>query len=103
LIATIQSWMYWVDPFHYFLEGVVTDVLFSQPVVCDAKDYIPILLDPSHGTCGAYLKPYLTGNSLQPGTGYVANPDATSGYCNYCVYKVGDEFFNSLGWSASDR
>jgi len=95
--------MYWVDPFHYFLEGVVTDVLYQQPVVCKADDLIPIKLDPSAGTCGAYLAPYLTGSPLQPGTGYVANPTATSGYCEYCVYTVGDQFFGSLGWSAGDR
>ena len=93
--------MYWVDPYHYFLEGVVTDVLHGQVVQCTEQDYIKILPPPSF-TCSAYLGAYITGSPEIPGQGYLG-PDTDNGYCRYCVYKSGDEFFAQSNWSADDR
>lgn len=40
--------MYPLDPYHYFLEGVVTDVLYEVPVTCNAKELISVTLNPKY-------------------------------------------------------
>ncbi len=43
-----RAWLYKIDPYHYFLEGVVTDVLQQVKVVCRPQELIPFRLNPTY-------------------------------------------------------
>eukprot|EP01117_Protostelium_nocturnum_P006317 TRINITY_DN227_c0_g2_i2.p1 TRINITY_DN227_c0_g2~~TRINITY_DN227_c0_g2_i2.p1 ORF type:complete len:1432 (-),score=505.14 TRINITY_DN227_c0_g2_i2:66-4361(-) len=91
-----RSWMYPLDPFHYFLEGMVVDILQETRVSCNPTDFL-IVQPPPGSTCASYLASYL---SAAPG--YVGNPDATAD-CQYCQFSTGSDFFETIPWSYSHR
>ena len=82
-----QSWMYWLTPFHYLLEGFVGVVTHNVPVHCVGREeshFTP----PSGMTCQEYAGPY-----AQKAGGYVL--DAGNGLCSFCQYSTGDQFVSS--------
>jgi len=91
-----RSWMYPLDPFRYFLEGLVTDVLVETKVHCTAED-LYVYQPPSGMTCGEY-----SANFLSYATGYIDNPNATSD-CGYCPYSTGADFYNTIPWTEDHR
>ncbi|OBZ81003.1 ABC transporter G family member 14, partial [Choanephora cucurbitarum] len=93
-----SAWMYWVDPYHYLIEGLVVNVMDGVKVVCGENDYIPINVPPGQ-TCGQYMSDYFASG----GIGYLGNPDATD-VCHYCQYTTGSDFYERrIGWSFSNR
>ncbi|KAI8072245.1 ABC-2 type transporter-domain-containing protein [Gilbertella persicaria] len=95
-----SSWMYWLDPFHYYIEGLSVNELSNIKVTCTEGDFIKFT-PPEGQTCGQY-----TANFFSYGaTGYIGNPDATyPDYCNYCTYSSGAEFYTTrFGWDASHK
>ncbi|KAI8367388.1 ABC-2 type transporter-domain-containing protein [Choanephora cucurbitarum] len=93
-----SAWMYWVDPYHYLIEGLVVNVMDGVKVVCGENDYIPINVPPGQ-TCGQYMSDYFATG----GVGYIGNPDATD-VCHYCQYTTGSDFYEQrIGWSFSNR
>eukprot|EP00026_Physarum_polycephalum_P000540 Phypoly_transcript_00541.p1 GENE.Phypoly_transcript_00541~~Phypoly_transcript_00541.p1 ORF type:complete len:1444 (+),score=259.70 Phypoly_transcript_00541:181-4512(+) len=92
-----KAWMYPLDPYHYFLEGVVTTVLTPVNVVCKPKELIRFNVGAGFTTCGEYTKEFL---SYAPG--YIANPNATSD-CGYCPFSNGAEFYAQFEWSNHHR
>ncbi|KAI9261221.1 ABC-2 type transporter-domain-containing protein [Helicostylum pulchrum] len=93
-----NSWMYWLDPYHYLIEGLVVNVMDGIQVVCGPQDYIRINVPPGQ-TCGSYMESYFqTG-----GVGYIGNPDNTD-YCDYCQYQTGADFYEKrIGWQFQNR
>ncbi|KAJ2776197.1 ATP-binding cassette transporter snq2 [Coemansia javaensis] len=91
-----RHWMYWLSPYHYYVEGVITNDLHGSPVRCHARE-LYTFEPPANATCTSYA-----GDWVKAATGYLANPDATAA-CQYCPYSVGDEYFASLGWSFNHR
>ncbi|KAI9487865.1 MAG: ABC-2 type transporter-domain-containing protein [Benjaminiella poitrasii] len=95
-----SSWMYWLDPFHYYIEGLTVNELQNMKVVCKENDLIRFSPPPGQ-TCGEY-----TANFFAQGAfGYIANPDAVQPeQCGYCTYKSGAEFYEgNMGWSAANK
>jgi len=92
-----KSWMYPLDPYHYFLEGVVTTVLNNVPVVCKSKELLRFDIPANFATCGDYMKDFL---SVAPG--YIEDPNATSN-CGYCPYSTGSDFYETFQWSNHHR
>ncbi|KAF7723960.1 hypothetical protein EC973_001476 [Apophysomyces ossiformis] len=93
-----RSWMYWLDPYHYLIEGLVVNVLDNVKVVCSEGDFIKVNAPPGQ-TCGDYMADYFASGGL----GYLGNPNAT-GTCDYCQYKMGNDFYETtIGWSFSNR
>ncbi|KAI8917027.1 ABC-2 type transporter-domain-containing protein [Powellomyces hirtus] len=92
-----SSWLYHIDPMHYFVEGVIGNELGGQLITCDEDDSTSII-PPSGQTCGAYFAPFFA----QGGPGQLAS-SAASDVCHYCIYKVGDDFTQNLGWSFDHR
>ncbi|KAI9502704.1 ABC-2 type transporter-domain-containing protein [Coemansia spiralis] len=91
-----RSWMYWLSPYHYYVEGVITNDLHGSKVVCRSSEFFTF--EPPNGqTCNDYA-----GKWVESAIGYINNPDDTS-RCQYCSYKVGDEFYKSLNWSFAHR
>ncbi|KAI9499314.1 ABC-2 type transporter-domain-containing protein [Zychaea mexicana] len=94
-----SSWMYPLDPFHYYVEGLTVNEMKDLPIQCNSRDFLT--LDPPPGqTCGSYMQQYL---SSPTSTGYLDNPDATA-QCRYCSYSSGKEYYTSMfQWSEQHR
>ncbi|KAG2177326.1 hypothetical protein INT43_007983 [Umbelopsis isabellina] len=91
-----SSWVYWLDPFHYYIEGLTVNELDGFQVHCSESD-LYLFNPPAGQTCGQYTQQFLTN-----APGYIDNPNDTSN-CGYCPYKEGNDYFNTLGWSASNK
>jgi ABC-type multidrug transport system permease subunit len=93
-----SAWMYWLDPFHYYIEGLAVNELSNLPVECKGDDFIKLYSPPGQ-TCGEYMANYFNNG----GPGYLENPNATD-ECNYCNYKSGKEYYTlSFGWDAANK
>lgn len=82
-----QSWMYWLTPFHYLLEGFLSVATHRQPVRCleiEEANFSP----PPGSTCQQYAGAY-----AQKAGGYTR--DAGNGLCAYCQYSSGDRFVST--------
>ncbi|KAJ2000482.1 ATP-binding cassette transporter snq2, partial [Coemansia thaxteri] len=91
-----RSWMYWLSPYMYYIEGVVTNDLHGSQVRCRPSEFYTFE-PPANQTCSAYASSWA---SRAPG--YINNPDATAA-CDYCSFKVGDEFYGALSWNFTHR
>nr|POF17883.1 brefeldin a resistance protein [Quercus suber] len=83
-----RSWMYWLSPFKYLLEGMLGLVTHGVYVRCDDSELAQFPAPPGQ-TCDSYVGPYVA----QAG-GYVTTLD--SGLCGFCQYANGDEFARSF-------
>ncbi|KAI8876069.1 hypothetical protein K501DRAFT_201265, partial [Backusella circina FSU 941] len=93
-----SSWMYWLDPYHYLIEGLVVNVMEGIEVVCQQGDYIIVNAPPGQ-TCGEYFNAFFN----MGGAGYLGNPNATD-TCDYCQFTTGSDFYEQrIGWSYSNR
>ncbi|CAO3700912.1 unnamed protein product [Rhizopus stolonifer] len=93
-----SAWIYWLDPYHYMIEGLVVTALNAVPVVCDSSDFIQIPA-PDGITCGEYMADFFNSG----GNGYIEN-NSTTGMCNYCKFQYGNEYYESrIGWSFENR
>ncbi|KAI9007454.1 ABC-2 type transporter-domain-containing protein [Phycomyces nitens] len=92
-----RKWIYWVDPFHYYIEGLTVNELEFFKVTCDDDDLLKFSVPPGQ-TCGQYMGNFFSNG----GKGYIANPDAMAPeQCGYCTYNSGVEYYSSVyGWEA---
>jgi ABC-type multidrug transport system ATPase subunit/ABC-type multidrug transport system permease subunit len=93
-----KSWMYPLDPYHYFLEGVVTTVLSPVSVHCKQNELIQINLNPTFATCNDYMQDFFSFGA----PGYIDNPNATD-VCGYCPFSNGEQFYSQFDWSNGHR
>ncbi|KAJ5669606.1 CDR ABC transporter [Penicillium macrosclerotiorum] len=82
-----QSWMYWLTPFHYLLEGFLGVVTHKVPVRCVEREESHFSPPPGM-TCQEYA-----GSYVQQSGGYVR--DADNGLCAFCQYSTGDQFVST--------
>lgn len=83
-----RSWMYWLSPFHYLLEGMLALVTHGVPVQCEESELARFSAPPGQD-CQSYAGPYAD----QAG-GYVTTLDG--GLCGFCQYRDGDQFAASF-------
>ncbi|CEO60742.1 Putative ABC transporter [Penicillium brasilianum] len=83
-----QSWMYWLTPFHYLLEGLLGVVTHNVPVICVEREEA-FFSPPAGLTCQEYA-----GSYAQSSGGTIR--DAGNGLCAFCQYSTGDEFAASF-------
>ncbi|KAF8937718.1 ABC-2 type transporter-domain-containing protein [Dissophora ornata] len=91
-----SSWMYWLNPYHYVIEGLVTVQLHGVQVHCK-DDEFSVFNPPSGQTCGQY-----TTDFMKVAAGYINNPDDTSN-CQYCQYSYGQDFYAGLSMDFAHR
>lgn len=84
------KWYYNVSPLLYFGDGVTTNALQGLDLTCSGSEY-SVFEPPANTTCGNYARDFLA-----TATGFVMNPDASSG-CQYCRYKNGQSYV-SFSW-----
>ena len=91
-----RAWLYQLDPFTRLIGGMVVTELHGREVVCTAKE-LQHFTAPAGQTCGQYMSNFFE----RGGAGYIVN-NATSA-CEYCAYKVGDQFYTALELNFDNR
>ncbi|KAK4695338.1 ATP-binding cassette, subfamily G (WHITE), member 2, PDR, partial [Lecanoromycetidae sp. Uapishka_2] len=79
-----QSWMYYLTPFRYLLDGFLGAAVHGRPVVCSSTEFARFAPPPGQ-TCQSYTKSFIA-----MAGGYVQN--GSGGLCEFCQYATGDEF-----------
>ncbi|KAG8423997.1 ATP-binding cassette transporter snq2 [Metarhizium acridum] len=91
-----RAWLYQLDPFTRLISGMVTTALHGLRVVCTPSE-VNRFTAPSNMTCGEYMTPFFERGA----PGYLASNDTQN--CEYCAYKIGDEFYRRLNMSFDNR
>lgn len=91
-----RSWLYQLDPFTRLIGGMVTTALYELPVNCKPSEFNPFTA-PNNQTCGEYMQPFFDAG----GIGYIKD-NATSA-CEYCAYKIGNQYYEPLGFDFVNR
>ncbi|KAI0026135.1 ABC-2 type transporter [Xylariomycetidae sp. FL0641] len=92
-----RAWLYQLDPFTRLIGGTVTTALEGLPVICTQAELNAFTAPPGQ-TCGEYMKDFFA-NPVAPG--YITNDTATN--CEYCAYKIGNQFYEPFGFEYSNR
>ncbi|ORZ24007.1 ABC-2 type transporter-domain-containing protein [Absidia repens] len=97
-----SSWMYWVDPFHYYIEGLAVNEMENVQIKCTPSDLIKFTPPPGQ-TCGQYTQSFFNGSTSA--TGYIDNPNAMQpDQCGYCLYSTGEEYFETnYSWASANK
>lgn len=95
-----SSWMYYVDPFHYYIEGLTVNEMENIQIKCTPSDLVKFTPPPGQ-TCGQYTQAFFNGST----TGYIENPNAMQPeQCGYCLYSTGEQFFEtSYSWASANK
>ncbi|KIW29259.1 uncharacterized protein PV07_05084 [Cladophialophora immunda] len=91
-----RAWLYQLDPFTRLVSGMVTTELHGQAVVCKSSELNPFP-SPAGEDCGEYMRNFFE----RGGAGYIVNN--VSDVCQYCAYKIGDQFYEPLQLSFNHR
>ncbi|KAK4939048.1 ATP-binding cassette transporter snq2 [Elasticomyces elasticus] len=91
-----KAWLYQLDPFTRLVSGMVTTELHGLPVVCKTHE-LNSFPAPSGRDCGKYMADFFD----RGGAGYLVSN--VSDVCQYCAYKVGDQFYEPLLLSFDTR
>tara|TARA_R110002003_G_scaffold357_5_gene19117 strand:- start:4659 stop:8123 length:3465 start_codon:yes stop_codon:yes gene_type:complete len=88
LITFWRSWMYWLTPFKYLLEGFLALLVQGQEIRCDTSE-LAIFPPPPGQSCQQYA-----GQFARQSGGYVQ--DQPDGNCGFCQFATGDAFAASF-------
>ncbi|KAI1097337.1 ABC-2 type transporter-domain-containing protein [Jackrogersella minutella] len=91
-----RAWLYQLDPFTRLIGGTVTTALADLAVNCQPGE-LSAFTAPGNQTCGEYMEPFFAAN----GAGYIL--DNATQACEYCAYKVGNQFYEPLGFKFDNR
>ncbi|KAF4450095.1 hypothetical protein F53441_6739 [Fusarium austroafricanum] len=91
-----RAWLYQLDPFTRLISGMVTTALHGVDVVCKQNE-LNAFSAPPNSTCGEYMEPFFANG----GKGYLVNNNTQD--CEYCAYKIGDEFYSTFNLSFDHR
>ncbi|RGP60631.1 hypothetical protein FLONG3_10800 [Fusarium longipes] len=91
-----RAWMYQLTPFTRLIGGMVTTALHGVDVVCKQSE-LNAFSAPPNMTCGEYMEPFFE----RGGNGYLVSNSTQD--CEYCAYKVGDEFYSAFNLSFDNR
>ncbi|KAJ3076805.1 hypothetical protein HDU98_000105 [Podochytrium sp. JEL0797] len=91
-----SSWLYWINPYHYFIEGLIVNDLHNTPIHCDGNSFVPVNI-PTGETCGQYFTVY---SKFAPG---IVQDATAMGQCLWCPLQVGDTIFEKFSWSYENR
>ena len=83
-----RSWMYWLTPFNYLLEGMLALLTNGVPIRCDTNE-LAIFSPPPGQDCQSYA-----GDFAQQSGGYVQTQP--NGDCGFCQYSSGTQFAASF-------
>ena len=82
-----RSWMYWLTPFRYLMEALLSLVTHDVPLDCDLSEEA-LFNTPPGQTCQTYAGEYA--DSIDASVRTMSN-----GTCAFCPYEDGDAFVSS--------
>lgn len=84
----VLTWeqLYYLNPFTYFLGGMIVSMTAGVPVECSSRD-ISRFDPPTGQTCGQYA-----GQWASSARARVLNPDARNTTCEVCKWTSGDQY-----------
>ena len=90
-----SSWMFYLSPFTWFVEGMFGDAVKGKPVRCAPMEMNRIY-PPSGQSCDSYLGNFTSSlnQPAKPGTGYYET--APDGSCLYCTYREAEDYINNI-------
>ncbi|KAJ6007540.1 hypothetical protein N7540_011516 [Penicillium herquei] len=91
-----RSWLYQLDPFTRLISGMVVTELHGRDVQCTSSEYNSFT-SPSNQTCGEYMASFFESG----GNGYILNNSTQD--CQYCEYKIGDQFYDAYDMNFDNR
>lgn len=91
-----RVWLYELDPFTRLISGMVTTELHGREVVCNPEE-LNIFDAPDGMNCGEYMEPFFD----KLGPGYIV--DNFTKTCEYCAFKIGDEFYQTFEMDFNTR
>jgi len=91
-----RDWLYQLTPFTRVVSGLLVTELKGLQIRC-RDDEFAVFNPPSGQTCQDWA-----GSFVENFGGYLQNTNATSS-CQYCQYKVGDEYYSGLNMSFGNR
>ncbi|ORX96976.1 ABC-2 type transporter-domain-containing protein [Clohesyomyces aquaticus] len=91
-----RAWLYQLNPFTRLIGGMIVTELHDAPVKCTEIEYNTFSAPPGQD-CGTYMKDFFSSGA----PGYLANN--VTDMCQYCAYKVGDQFYEPLGYKFDNR
>lgn len=91
-----RVWLYELVPFTRLIGGMVTTELHDRVVECAPMEFNRFAA-PGGLSCGEYMADFFASG----GPGYLKNNITRA--CEYCAYKVGDEFYQPFGFSFDYR
>ncbi|THH33132.1 hypothetical protein EUX98_g1017 [Antrodiella citrinella] len=91
-----RSWLYQLDPYTRVLSAMLSTELHGLEITCKPDEFIPFH-PPSGQSCQQWA-----GEFVNNFGGYLNNVNATSD-CQYCQYRVGDQFFVPLNIEYDNR
>ncbi|KAK6340578.1 hypothetical protein TWF696_008905 [Orbilia brochopaga] len=96
LQAVFKHFLYYANPVAWAVRSAVGNVLHGLDIVCGTEELVTFN-PPSGQTCAQFAGDWLAGT-----TGYFVDGNATVD-CQYCTYKVGDEYLSNLNVKYSER
>ena len=91
-----RHFLHQLDPFTRLVGGMVVTALHDLPVTCQAGE-LNRFSAPDGLTCGEYMSSFFG----RGGAGYLVSNDTSA--CEYCAFKVGDEFYEPFGMRFENR
>ncbi len=91
-----RAWLFQLDPFTRLIGGMLVTELHDLPVKCTQREFNQFQA-PQGQDCGSYMSDFFKSGA----PGYLLN-NATD-MCEYCAYRVGDEFFKPFGYEFDYR
>jgi len=88
--------LYQISPYTRIVAGLTVTELHGLAIECRSDEFA-VFNPPPGQTCQQWAGPF-----VERFGGYLENLNATSS-CQYCQYKVGDEFYAALNMSFSHR
>jgi ABC-type multidrug transport system permease subunit len=91
-----RVWLYELNPFTRLIGGMVVTEMHDRAVQCTPGEFNQFRA-PSGQDCGSYMEGFFKNGA----PGYLLE-NATD-VCKYCAFKVGDEFYQPLGYEFANR
>jgi ATP-binding cassette, subfamily G (WHITE), member 2, SNQ2 len=91
-----RVWLYELVPFTRLVGGMVTTELHGRMVECNPQEYNRFTA-PAGQTCGEYMRDFFESG----GPGYLR--DNVTSACEYCAFRVGDQFYQPFGFEFESR
>ncbi|KAF2021330.1 hypothetical protein BU24DRAFT_19386 [Aaosphaeria arxii CBS 175.79] len=91
-----RAWLYQLNPFTRLIGGMIVTELHELPVTCTNMEFNRFTA-PDGQDCGSYMSDFFSSGA----PGYLLN-NATN-MCEYCAFKVGDQFYEPLGYEFKNR